>query len=211
MDLSYSPEELAFRNEVRDWLAANFPDSLKGKDNSMSAVEGPTQETPEQAAWRKAMGEKGWGTPTWPKSYGGGGLSPAQARVLQQGPLYPGQPFVYQLSLWLPANMEAPNLGEPITPAFTIRRLGEDRHRLVDLLPGHDERRRQAQHGLVLEIGHGSTWHVVQNDGQRWHGLGNGFEVLVKAFLGRLVVIGHHLQLAIGTHLFGAPGQFDGL
>lgn len=63
-----------------------------------------------------------------------GNLAPApaispielQARVLQQGPLYPGQPFVYQLSLWLPANMEAPNLTEPASDAFTIRRLGND-------------------------------------------------------------------------------------
>jgi alkylation response protein AidB-like acyl-CoA dehydrogenase len=30
------------------------------------------------------MGEKGWGTPTWPAEYGGGGLSVPQARVLQQ-------------------------------------------------------------------------------------------------------------------------------
>ena len=30
------------------------------------------------------MGAKGWGTPTWPKEYGGGGLSSAEARVLQQ-------------------------------------------------------------------------------------------------------------------------------
>nr|WP_223953766.1 hypothetical protein [Aeromonas caviae] len=50
-----------------------------------------------------------------------------QARVIHEGNLYPGQPFIYELTLWLPANLEAPNLGEPITPAFTIRRLGEDR------------------------------------------------------------------------------------
>lgn len=49
-----------------------------------------------------------------------------QARVLHQGPLYPGQPFIYQLSLWLPANMEAPNLTEPASDAFIIRRLGND-------------------------------------------------------------------------------------
>ncbi|MDM5131333.1 hypothetical protein OB962_10020 [Aeromonas piscicola] len=49
-----------------------------------------------------------------------------QARVLHQGPLYPGQPFIYQLSLWLPANMETPNLTEPASDAFTIRRLGND-------------------------------------------------------------------------------------
>jgi alkylation response protein AidB-like acyl-CoA dehydrogenase len=34
--------------------------------------------------WAKAVGAKGWGTPTWPKAYGGGGLSAAQARALQQ-------------------------------------------------------------------------------------------------------------------------------
>ncbi len=73
-----------FRTEVREWLAANFPASLKGKDNALSAVEGPTAETPEQAAWRKAMGEKGWGVPTWPKEYGGGGLSRAEAKVLAE-------------------------------------------------------------------------------------------------------------------------------
>ncbi|MGJ3648890.1 acyl-CoA dehydrogenase family protein [Sphingomonas sp. GlSt437] len=72
----------AFRQEARDWLAANFPASLKGKDNVMSAVEGPTEESADETAWRQAMGDKGWGVPTWPKDYGGGGLSRAEARVL---------------------------------------------------------------------------------------------------------------------------------
>lgn len=72
----------AFRAEARAWLAENFPAELKGQDNAMSAVEGPTEETPMQSAWRKAMGEKGWGVPTWPRQYGGGGLSRAEARVL---------------------------------------------------------------------------------------------------------------------------------
>ncbi|MBS0479967.1 MAG: acyl-CoA dehydrogenase family protein, partial [Proteobacteria bacterium] len=71
-----------FRTEVRDFLAANFPPSLKGKGNALASVEGPTRETPEMTAWRKAMGERGWGTPTWPREYGGGGLSKAQTRVL---------------------------------------------------------------------------------------------------------------------------------
>jgi alkylation response protein AidB-like acyl-CoA dehydrogenase len=71
-----------FRGEVRDWLLANFPPSLRGKDNAMSAVDGPSEPTPEEEAWRKAMGDKGWGVPTWPKAYGGGGLGRAEARVL---------------------------------------------------------------------------------------------------------------------------------
>ncbi|MEG3180694.1 acyl-CoA dehydrogenase family protein [Sphingomonas sp. LT1P40] len=74
----------AFRAEVREWLAQNFPASLKGKDNAMSAVEGPGELSPEQDAWRRAMGDKGWGVPTWPREYGGGGLSRAEAKILQE-------------------------------------------------------------------------------------------------------------------------------
>jgi len=74
----------AFRTEARDWLAAHFPKALAHKDGGMSAVEGPHDPTPDEAAWTKAMGEKGWGVPTWPAQYGGGGLSRAEARVLQE-------------------------------------------------------------------------------------------------------------------------------
>ena len=34
-----------FRQQVRDWLAANFPASLKGHDHSLSALEGPSEES----------------------------------------------------------------------------------------------------------------------------------------------------------------------
>jgi alkylation response protein AidB-like acyl-CoA dehydrogenase len=71
----------AFRSQARDWLQANFPTSLKGKGMAV-LMQGQT--SPESEAWRKAMGEKGWGTPTWPKAYGGGQLSAAEARVLVQ-------------------------------------------------------------------------------------------------------------------------------
>ena len=74
----------AFRVEARDWIAAHFPPPLKGVDLSRSALEGPSDKSAEKEAWRIAMGEKGWGTPTWPQRYGGGGLSDAEARVLQQ-------------------------------------------------------------------------------------------------------------------------------
>ncbi len=74
----------AFRADARAWLADNFPPSLKGKDNAMSAVDGPTNLSPEEAAWKAAVGAKGWGVPTWPQQYGGGGLSRAEARVLAE-------------------------------------------------------------------------------------------------------------------------------
>jgi alkylation response protein AidB-like acyl-CoA dehydrogenase len=73
-----------FRAEARAWLDANFPPSLKGKAGLMAAVMDGPEPDGDLGRWKTAMGEKGWGTPTWPAEYGGGGLSNAQARVLQQ-------------------------------------------------------------------------------------------------------------------------------
>jgi alkylation response protein AidB-like acyl-CoA dehydrogenase len=80
-DFGGDPE--AFRAEARSWLEANFPASLKGK-SGMAYIEDANPDDADIKAWTKAMGEKGWGVPTWPKQYGGGGLSPAEARILQQ-------------------------------------------------------------------------------------------------------------------------------
>ena len=73
-----------FRAEARAWIAENFPASLRGKDNALAAIEGPGEFDADADRWRVAMGEKGWGVPTWPKEYGGGGLDRAQARVLNE-------------------------------------------------------------------------------------------------------------------------------
>ncbi|MCH2459301.1 MAG: acyl-CoA dehydrogenase family protein, partial [Henriciella sp.] len=77
-------DEDAFRAEVQQFLADNFPEELKGTNNALAGVDGPTNETPAQKKWREAMGARGWGTPTWPREYGGGGLSKAQAKILEQ-------------------------------------------------------------------------------------------------------------------------------
>ena len=76
--------DAAFREEAKAFLAEHFPPELKGKSNALSSVEGPTAETPAQKSWREAMGSRGWGTPTWPKEYGGGGLTRKQARILDE-------------------------------------------------------------------------------------------------------------------------------
>ena len=71
----------AFRVEARKWLEANFSPSLKGKGMAV-LMQGQT--SPESNAWTKAMGERGWGTPTWPKEYGGGGLDAEQTKIVRQ-------------------------------------------------------------------------------------------------------------------------------
>lgn len=71
-----------FRTEAKVWLEATFPASLSGKGGA--SMTDSLAETPELTAWKKAIGGRGWATPTWPAQYGGGGLSAKHARVLAQ-------------------------------------------------------------------------------------------------------------------------------
>jgi alkylation response protein AidB-like acyl-CoA dehydrogenase len=73
----------AFRAEARSWLEANFPASLRRRAGEAADPEAAPTPTADQELWRRRMGDKGWGTPTWPTEYGGGGLTAAQTRVLQ--------------------------------------------------------------------------------------------------------------------------------
>ncbi len=83
--MSSNPAESAdFRAEAKAWLAANFPKSLVGKASVYMNFEGEVAMAGDALAWRQRLGEKGWGTPTWPAEYGGGGLTPTQARILQE-------------------------------------------------------------------------------------------------------------------------------
>jgi alkylation response protein AidB-like acyl-CoA dehydrogenase len=74
----------AFRAEARAWLEENFPRSLVGKASEYMVVEGAVRIEGDALLWRQRLAAKGWGTPTWPREYGGGGLSQLQARVLQE-------------------------------------------------------------------------------------------------------------------------------
>ena len=73
-----------FRNEAREWLAENFPPALGKNQPEMTEANMGLPPTEDMKLWTKRIGEKGWGTPTWPKAYGGGGLSQAEARVLAE-------------------------------------------------------------------------------------------------------------------------------
>ena len=74
----------AFRAEAKAWLDEHFPKALAKDPMAQLARAQGGKESDEAKAWRKAMGERGWGTPTWPAAYGGGGLSRAEARVLAE-------------------------------------------------------------------------------------------------------------------------------
>jgi alkylation response protein AidB-like acyl-CoA dehydrogenase len=86
MMADFGSEVETFRSEARAWLEENYPQSLrKDSDASQEAVMmGGLKPTGDLKLWKERMAAKGWGAPTWPVAYGGGGLSPQQARVLQE-------------------------------------------------------------------------------------------------------------------------------
>ena len=79
----------AFRTEVREWLEANYPAELrdaKVKTDPEAGWGGQAflGSTDPQIVWMRRVAAKGWTAPTWPAAYGGGGLTSAEARVLDQ-------------------------------------------------------------------------------------------------------------------------------
>ncbi len=89
-----------FKSEVRAWLEANCPKSMRQPYRSEVDVcwggRNWKFQSDDQQAWLQRMAEKGWTAPSWPIRYGGGGLDREHAKILKQelkrinarGPLY---------------------------------------------------------------------------------------------------------------------------
>jgi len=97
MDLNYSPEELAFRDEVRSWLAANLPQELKDRGHLSKE---------ELMRWHRILAQKGWVAPAWPKEWGGTGWNVVQRYIFEEELGYAGSPPIIPFGI----NMCAPVL-----------------------------------------------------------------------------------------------------
>ena len=77
-----------FRRETHDWLEANCPAEMRAPMRSEKDIcwggRNFTFASEAQKQWLEVMAERGWTVPDWPKEYGGGGLSPAETKVLKQ-------------------------------------------------------------------------------------------------------------------------------
>ena len=88
MDLSYTPEEEAFRAKVRSWLHANAP-----KD--------PPRALDAMRAWQRQLHEGGLLGAAWPKEYGGAGLSEMEQAILNEEMARARAPQpVNQMAIW---------------------------------------------------------------------------------------------------------------
>ena len=79
MDMEFSPEDLAFQKEVRDFIAENYPAELRGKQD-----EGDELTKEDFLAWHKILYKKGWVAPAWPVEYGGTGWTPTQRFIFSE-------------------------------------------------------------------------------------------------------------------------------
>ncbi|MBV9862545.1 MAG: pimeloyl-CoA dehydrogenase large subunit [Alphaproteobacteria bacterium] len=85
MDLRFTPEELAFRDEVRSFVKAELPDSIRRK-----LVERKKLSKDDVVTWQRILNRRGWAVPNWPREWGGTEWTPVQQYLfndaLQQAP-----------------------------------------------------------------------------------------------------------------------------
>lgn len=76
MNLDFTPEENAFRDEVRAFIKDNYPAELRKAQD-----EGRPLTKTEYLMWHKVLAKKGWVAPGWPKELGGTGWTPTQKYI----------------------------------------------------------------------------------------------------------------------------------
>ncbi len=89
MDLQFTPDEQAFRAEVRQWVADNLP-----KDLSHKVFNSLRLSRDDQQRWAKILGKKGWLGYGWPKQFGGPGWNAVQKHLFEEECALAGAPRI---------------------------------------------------------------------------------------------------------------------
>src|SRR5712691_9935949 len=87
MDLNYSTEETAFRDEVRGWLSENLPRDLRD-----TVVNYRELSKADLLRWHQILAEKGWVAPDWPVEWGGTDWTAVQRYIFEEEMGYAGCP-----------------------------------------------------------------------------------------------------------------------
>ena len=100
MNLDFSDEDLAFRDDVRVFVASNL-----SPETARKVRLGQELDKQDFVAWQKALFEKGWIAPTWPVQYGGPGWSVTQQYIFEQERVNGWAPEVIGFGLHLVAHV----------------------------------------------------------------------------------------------------------
>jgi len=106
MDLAFSPEERAFREEVRAFIAERLPADIRRKVQA-----GDPLVKDDYARWHRILSERGWVAPSWPQQYGGTGWTPVQKHIFEEEISYGWAPRLlpFGLSMVAPVIIEFGN------------------------------------------------------------------------------------------------------
>jgi alkylation response protein AidB-like acyl-CoA dehydrogenase len=96
MDLAFSPEDLAFQQEVRDWIATAYDDGLR---RQMAQSKNGYLDKAGQVKWQKKLYERGWVAPDWPVELGGTGFTPSQRYIFNMELALAGTPHPSPMGL----------------------------------------------------------------------------------------------------------------
>jgi len=117
MDLNYSDEDLAFRDDVRAFLAAQLPPDLQHKVRSHLRLS-----KEDSVRWHRILAAQGWVAPGWPREFGGPGWTPVQRHIFEEECARAGTPQIMPFGV----NMVAPVLmafGSPEQQAHYLPRI----------------------------------------------------------------------------------------
>ncbi len=89
MDLNFTPDELEFRDRIRQWVAANLP-----KDISHKVHHALKLSRDDMQRWSRILGAKGWLGWAWPKQFGGPGWNAVQKHLFEEECALAGAPRV---------------------------------------------------------------------------------------------------------------------
>jgi alkylation response protein AidB-like acyl-CoA dehydrogenase len=108
MDLNFTPEELAFRDEVRRFMRDHLPAEIAHRVRNGLALRAE-----DYIRWQKILYQRGWGGPGWPKQFGGTGWGPVQMHIFDEEAAAAGAPRTIPFGL----KMVAPVIMAFGTPA----------------------------------------------------------------------------------------------
>jgi alkylation response protein AidB-like acyl-CoA dehydrogenase len=94
MDLNFSPEDTAFREQVRRFVSENLPESIRHK-----VMNGIHLEREEHVRWQLILHAHGWGGVGWPKEFGGPGWSPTELYIFEEECARSGAPRLISFGL----------------------------------------------------------------------------------------------------------------
>ncbi|ALT77643.1 MULTISPECIES: acyl-CoA dehydrogenase family protein [unclassified Roseateles] len=116
MNLNFTPEEQAFRAEIREWVSSNLP-----ADISQKVQQAQRLNKDDLQRWAKILGAKGWHGWAWPKAFGGPGWNAVQRHLFEEECAMAGAPRIVPFG---------PVMVAPVIMAFGSREQ-QERH-----LPG---------------------------------------------------------------------------